>query len=47
MSKTREQRVEEALLQLVEQILPFSGDEAIADERYENALDVVKNILDK
>ncbi len=49
MSKTREQRVEEALSQLVERTLPFNQneDEAAADERYDNALDVVKDILDK
>lgn len=50
MSKTREQRVEEALAQLVEHTLPTNLNdepEDVADQQYYAALDSARELIDR
>jgi len=48
MSRTPQQRIDDALSQLVERILPpvEGEDETAADERYFKALDLTKDSID-
>lgn len=48
MSRTSQQRIDDAVSQLVERLLPtFEGEEdAAADERYFKALDNTKDVID-
>lgn len=47
MSKTRDERVSDALSQLVDRALPPNDDEAIADERFYRALDSARDIIER
>lgn len=49
MSKTREQRVEDALSQLVERIVPayLDEDDEAAGERIRNALDFARGVIER
>ena len=48
MSKTREQRVDDALSQLIERLTPYleDEDEASADEKFQTNLEHARNSLD-
>ena len=49
MSESRAQRLDDALSSLVDAFLPadLDDDEALADQRHENAVDLAKSILDR
>lgn len=49
MANTQERRVEEALSQLVDRLLPIDPEENgdAADDRYYNALDRAKEIIER
>ncbi len=49
MSKTREQRVDDALTQLVDRTLPSpqAEDDVAADERYYQALERARDVIDR
>lgn len=49
MSHDREQRIGDALSSLVDTLIPVidGEDDAVADERHDNALDLAKNLLER
>lgn len=49
MSHDREQRIGDALSSLVDTLIPIidGEDDAVADERHDNALDLAKNLLER